>query len=53
MALGMNDADRAILEAVNQELREADKAETQHGAMTRLLWARHILDSLLRQMQDD
>ena len=52
LTLGMNTADHRILNAIEAELEQASQAETQHEAMTRLLWVQHLLATLLRQMQD-
>ena len=50
----MNEKDRKTLQAVRSELSDATMTGvTQHDAMTRLLWAHHLLGTLLRQMQDD
>ena len=52
MANGLNTTDRALLQAVKNQVAAAEGAPTQHAAMTDLLWARHLLDTLLRKMQD-
>ena len=52
MATGMNDKDKRLLDDVSLLLRQANEADTQHLAMTKLLWAQQLLATLLRQMQD-
>ena len=50
----MNESDHALIRAVMQELEQARQPDyRQHDVMTRLLWAQHLLATLLRQMQDD
>ena len=53
MANGLNTKDRTLLQAVKNQIAAAEGAPTQHAAMTDLLWAHHLLGSLLRTMQDD
>ena len=49
---GMNDADLEIFSAVNEELDHAYEAQTQRECMEDLLFAKHLLETLLRKMQD-
>lgn len=49
---GMNESDRTIFVAVDAELTQASEAHTQRQAMEHLLFAKHLLETLLRQMQD-
>ena len=52
MASGMNDTDRALLANVEACLRDAKLGASQNASMTQLMWAQHLLSTLLRQMQD-
>ena len=50
---GLNEQDLALVQAVMDELEAAQDAPTMRSAMEKLLFARHLLDTLLRRMQDD
>ena len=50
---GLNEQDLALVQAVMEELEAAQDAPTMRSGMEKLLFARHLLDTLLRKMQDD
>ena len=49
---GMNTGDVEYLHAFEEEVEKAKDGPTQRRTMEHLLFARHLLDSLLRRMQD-
>ena len=49
---GMNMGDVEYLRAIEEEIEKAKDGPTQRRTMEHLLFARHLLDTLLRRMQD-